>query len=137
MARRPQGAPPLLPDVAVLWKAVDVALGRDGFQHTNEFAEAGRVLEMGLERARQLREGRADWLTQTGMVVRGYQSAVDGSFQPYGVVVGQGYRKGGRLDVWLHGRDDKLTELRFIRERLRSMGEFAPSNAVEIGRAHV
>ena len=132
MARRTQGAPELLPDVAVLWKAVHVALGPDGFQHTNEFAEARRVLEMGFDRARQLREGRADWLAQTGWVVRGYQSAVDRSFQPYGVVVGPGYRRGGRLDVWLHGRDDKLTELRFIRERLRSLGEFAPSNAVVV-----
>lgn len=132
LATRPGGAPDLLPDVAVLWKAVDGALGRDGFQHTNEVSEARRVLELGFDRARQLREGRADWLTQTGLVVRGYESPVDRSFQPYGVVVGPAYRRGGRLDVWLHGRDDKLTELRFIRERLRSNGEFAPSNAVVV-----
>ncbi|MEI6341729.1 MAG: prolyl oligopeptidase family serine peptidase [Verrucomicrobiota bacterium] len=128
----PGGAPALLPDVAVLWKAVDGALRLDGFQHTNEVSEARRVLDLGLDRARQLREGRADWLVQTGLVVRGFRSAVDRSFQPYGVVVGPAYRRGGRMDVWLHGRDEQLTEMRFLRERMRSAGEFAPSNAVVV-----
>ena len=69
----PGGAPALLPDVAVLWKAVDGALRLDGFQHTNEVSEARRVLDLGFDRARQLREGRADWLVQTGLVVRGFR----------------------------------------------------------------
>ena len=30
------------------------------------------------------------------------------------------------MDVWLHGRDDQLTELKFIAERERSSGEFTP-----------
>ncbi len=120
------------PDVAVLHKAVDWALRFDEFQHTNEVVQAQRILKLGLDRAAQLREGRADWLTATGRVVRGFVSRVDGSVQPYGVVVGEGYRKGGRLDVWLHGRDDKLTELRFVQDRLRSSGEFAPADAVVV-----
>ncbi|MEY2409357.1 MAG: hypothetical protein QOF48_2027, partial [Verrucomicrobiota bacterium] len=35
-----------------------------------------------------------------------------------------------RLDVWLHGRDDKLTELKFISDRLRSPGEFSPPDTL-------
>jgi predicted esterase len=120
------------PDVAVFLKAVDWALRFDEFQHTNEVAEARRILDVGFARAASLREGRADWLTATGRVVRGFVSRVDGSVQPYGVVVGPEYRPGGRLDVWLHGRDDKLTELRFVRDRMRSDGEFAPADAVVV-----
>jgi len=120
------------PDVAVFHKAVDWALRFDEFQHTNEVAEARRILDVGFARAASLREGRADWLTATGRVVRGFVSRVDGSVQPYGVVVGPEYRPGGRLDVWLHGRDDKLTELRFVRDRMRSDGEFAPADAVVV-----
>jgi dienelactone hydrolase len=122
----------LLPDVAIFHKAVDWSLRFDEFQHTNEIAEAHRMLQLGMERAEALRAGRPDWLMRTGLVVRGYMSRVDGSIQPYGVVVGGGYRPGGRLDVWLHGRDEKLTELRFLRERMKSVGEFAPEDAVVV-----
>src|SRR5204863_6507529 len=34
-----------------------------------------------------------------------------------------------RLDFWFHGRDEKLSELRFISGALRSNGEFSPENA--------
>jgi len=33
-----------------------------------------------------------------------------------------------RLDLWFHGRNDKLSELSFLTERKRSRGEFAPEN---------
>src|SRR5439155_715586 len=64
-----------------------------------------------------------------------------GSVQPYGLVVPASFarnpekvsveRQPGehRLDIWLHGRDDHLTELKFISDRQRSYGEFAPTNA--------
>jgi dienelactone hydrolase len=122
----------LVPDVAIFYTAVNQALTFDEFQQTNDVPEARRLLAMGFDRARALGAGRPDWLTRTGLVVRGFESAVDGSVQPYGVVVGKGYRPGGRLDVWLHGRDERLTELRFLRERLRSSGEFAPDDAVVV-----
>ena len=50
------------------------------------------LLEQGLERARQLREGKAPWNTATGLVVRGYVSKIDGSVQPYGLVVPASYQ---------------------------------------------
>ena len=40
-----------------------------------------------MERASQLRDGKAPWTTATGLVVRGYVSKIDGSVQPYGLVV--------------------------------------------------
>jgi len=128
----PGGTPRLWADVAVLHKSVDWALRHDEILHTNEIADAQRTLAMAFDRAAQLRRGKADWLTQTGRVIRGFISRIDRSPQPYGVVVGPRSIPGGRLDVWLHGRDESLTELRFIRERMRSTGEFAPEDAVVV-----
>src|SRR5436190_4951787 len=124
----------LLPDVEIYHKAVDWALRYDEFYRSNEVGQARTLLKQGLERARQLREGKPAWLTATGLVVRGYVSKIDGSVQPYGLVVPASFRPGDskahRLDVWLHGRDNNLTELKFISDRQRSYGEFTPSDAL-------
>lgn len=122
----------LLPDVEILHKAVDWALRYDEFYRSNEVGLARGLLKTGLERAKQLREGKPAWLSATGLVVRGYRSRIDGSAQPYGLVVPASFAsdkiKPRRLDVWLHGRDDKLTEVKFITDRQRSYGEFAPAD---------
>ena len=103
------------------------------FYFAREVAVAKRLLEQGLERAEQLREGKAPWDAATGLVVRGYVSRIDGSIQPYGLVVPASYQPNTphrfRLDVWCHGRGEKLSELSFINDRQTSRGEFAPPNA--------
>ena len=35
-----------------------------------------------------------------------------------------------RLDLWCHGRGEKLTELSFLADRMRSPGQFTPPGAV-------
>lgn len=125
----------LWPDVAVLHKAVDWTLRYDEFHGTNQFAQARDLLRLGQERAAQLANGAAPWTRQTGLVVRGFVSRIDDSVQPYGVVVPTNWVAGGpalRLDVWLAGRDEKRTELRFLNERLRSKGDFAPADTVVV-----
>jgi len=123
----------LLPDVQVYHKAVDWALRYDEFYKTNESQVARTLLEQGQERARALREGKAPWTTATGLVVRGYRSKIDGSVQPYGLVVPDSFRPPTvhrfRLDSWFHGRGENLTELAFVNERQKSPGEFTPPNA--------
>src|SRR5205814_2271869 len=63
----------------------------------------------------------------------GYTWRIDGSVQPYGLVVRPSYQQGApvrhRLDVWCHGRGEKLTELSFIDGRQKSPGEFTPPHA--------
>ena len=80
-----------------------------------------------------MREGKAPWTTATGLIVRGYVSKIDGSVQPYGLVVPPSFQAGSahahRLDVWLHGRGETLTELDFIYNRQKSSGEFTPPDA--------
>src|SRR5262249_56937924 len=77
--------------------------------------------------------GMAPWTTARGLVVRGYVSRIDGSVQPYGLVVPDSYRPDApyrhRLDVWLHGRGEKLTELNFLTERQAAPGTFTPRAA--------
>lgn len=120
----------LLPDIEIFHKAVHWALAHDEFLRSNDVGIARTLLKHGRERAAHLAEGRAPWQTATGLVVRGFVSRIDGSVQPYGLVVPASFRpeveRRHRLDVWLHGRDNNLTDLKFLGDRLRSVGDFAP-----------
>ncbi len=122
----------LLPDAQIYEKAVSWALAYDEFYKTNEIQTARALLKQGSERVQLLREGKAPWITATGLVARGYLSRIDGSVQPYGLVVPPSYQPGTahqfRLDFWFHGRGETLSELDFINGRQRSAGEFTPAN---------
>ncbi len=123
----------LLPDAQIYHKAVDWALRHDEFYSTNEITTARDLLKRGTERVQALREGKAPWLAQTGLVVRAYQSKIDGSIQPYGLVVPPNFAPGGaplRLDFWAHGRGEKLTEMSFVDGRHKSPGQFVPPGAL-------
>ena len=123
----------LLPDVQIFHNAVRYALNYDEFYKTNQTQVARDFLKQGHERAQSLREGKAPWTTATGLIVRGYVSKIDGSVQPYGLVVPASYQAGSgrahRLDLWFHGRGETLTELDFINGRQKSPGEFTPPDA--------
>ena len=103
-------------DVEVCFKAGYWVIRLDEFREAKDVARTLKVLERGLERADQLSKNQAPWAEAVGGVVRGYVSKVDGSVQPYAVIVppGQGGDDRLRLDVVLHGRDAKLTEALFF-----------------------
>jgi dienelactone hydrolase len=106
-------------DIAVYHKAVDWALRYNEFYTPKEIAAAKDLLK----KATAPRTG-------PGPVVLAYRSTIDLSTQPYGLVIPPSYKEGDgkkyRLDFWLHGRDEKLTELKFIDQRSKSSGEFTP-----------
>lgn len=108
----------LLPDVRIFHKAVDVALRHDEFFHAKEFDLARGQLKEGHRRAALLRAGKPEWTTSPGPHPRGYVSTIDGSLQPYGFVIPDGYAadpgRKRRLDTWFHGRMEHLSELNFI-----------------------
>src|SRR2546429_5545783 len=124
----------LLPDAQIYHKAVDWALSYDEFNKSNEVQVARTLLQQGAERAKALRNGFAPWTNASGLIVRGYVSKIDGSVQPYGLVVPPSYPAPGahrfRLDFWFHGRGETLTELDFINGRQKSPGEFTPADAL-------
>jgi pimeloyl-ACP methyl ester carboxylesterase len=75
-------------------------------------------LEIGLQRCDALGKGERPWQTQPGRSLRGYVSRIDGSVQPYGVVLPAGFdpraSKPYRLEVFLHGRGP--TEVSFLQQ---------------------
>ncbi len=124
----------LLPDVMIFHKSVDWALRYDEFFEPKHLDAARQQLALGRQRVKELREGKPSWNSATGLVVRGYISKIDGSVQPYGLVISEDWKPGEttprRLDFWLRGRSEKATELGFIADRLKGKGEFAPPGAI-------
>jgi hypothetical protein len=124
----------LLPDVQIFHHAVYYALRYDEFYAESEVAVARKLLQMGRDRAGNLRKGESPWNTETGPVVRGYQSRIDGSVQPYGIIVPESFKPPTpmhfRLDLWWHGRGEKLTELNFLNGRLGDKSLFVPNGFV-------
>ncbi len=124
----------LLPDVQIFHNAIRYALTYDEiFNPRNEVPTARNLLKAGMDRAASLKQGKAPWLTKTGLVVRGYVSRIDGSVQPYGLVVPTTFQPGSphkhRLDVWCHGRGETLSELNFLNDRMKNRGAFTPTDA--------
>lgn len=134
---RPQLSPALqkrLPDILIFQKAVDWAVRYGEFHQTNQVPLAEAQLAEGWRRLDALAAKRTPWMESPGPVALGYQSRVDGSVQPYGLVLPSGYDRDParprRLDVWFHGRGEKLTELAFLAERSTRPGEFTPADAL-------
>ena len=125
---------PRLPDVLIFDKAVRYALDGNEFFTAEEVFRAKELLGIAEERAADLERGNAPWTRATGLVVRGYISKIDGSVQPYGLVVPPGFAPGGphrwRVDTWFHGRTETLSEVNFLWDRLHNPGQFTPPDAI-------
>ena len=108
-------------DVAVFEKAATWMLRFEEFPKKDYVDQLRKVLEKGMARAEQLKNGKEDWELRTGMTACGYVSAIDGSVQPYVVTLPEGVNpKEGRrwpLHVVLHGRADQMNEVNFIHRR--------------------
>ena len=110
------GARDALADVEVCLKAATWIARFDEYREPKDLPRTFKAIDLGLARAKALTSGRAPWAEATGGVARGYRSKVDGSVQPYAVIVPPGLKGEDRLrlDVVLHGRDARLTEVRFL-----------------------
>jgi predicted esterase len=119
-------------DVAVCIKAVDYALRHGEFYQARDVPKALRILQLADERLGQLAANATPWSRQSGRVVRGFRSNVDGSYQPYGLVIPADFDfdRPAPLYVWLHGRGDKQTDLHFIHDRLDQDGQIKPAGAI-------
>ncbi len=121
-----------LPDVEIYDKAVRYALQYNEFFNEREIAAADKLLARAAELAGQLAQGESltprDSTRAQSVRVHAYVSKIDGSLQPYRLVVPSGYDPADprprRLDFWCHGRGETLSELNFIDQA--SPGEFTP-----------
>jgi len=105
---------PLYPDIAIYQKAGDFILA-----HPEEFVKASfvkdtlDVLDKGIARAKELAVGSPSWTKSKGRLVRAYRSTVDGSLQPYGLIIPETYAgQPIRLDIWMHGTNRALKRSR-------------------------
>jgi len=124
----------LLPDVMIFERAVRCALDYNEFFDVKDFDKADDLLKQGIIRANLLLAGDPRWITQKGVVVRGYISRIDQTVQPYGLVIPPTYAIDHsvptRCDIWFHGRGEKLSEVNFLWDRMRNPGEFTPNHTI-------
>ncbi|MFO0902917.1 MAG: alpha/beta hydrolase-fold protein [Pirellulales bacterium] len=125
---------PLSADVEVYVKALELALEFHEFYGPKDVDKAKFAIAEARRRLAALPTSQAPTPDAKGLTVRGYRSRVDGSAQPYGVVLPPGLdaNRPAPLYVWLHGRGDKQTDLHFLHERHHSVGQIAPANAIVI-----
>ncbi|MEP7366668.1 MAG: prolyl oligopeptidase family serine peptidase [Acidobacteriota bacterium] len=125
---------PLVPDVRIFHDAVRYALTYGEFLKPDEILKARELLVQGEQRADALAGGNAPWTRQTGLIVRGYESKIDGSVQPYGLVIPENWSPKvphkWRLDAWFHGRSEVLTEVNFLWDRQRQPERFTPADTI-------
>lgn len=104
-------------DGEIFAKGADWALSYEPLQEADR-ALVRKALDRGRARADLLEAGKRPWDAKKGRLVAGFRSAIDGSIQPFGLVVPAGYDPARplRLDVVLHGsmRPVGLSELRFM-----------------------
>jgi len=116
--KRPDGESSAWADAVIFPKGLLWALRYD-----REFTSADvRLLKKASRRAAErlaaLSQRSPKWISRRGKIALGYVSNVDGSVQPYGVIVPKNYdpQKPIRLDVVLHGsrRPVGMSELKFM-----------------------
>jgi hypothetical protein len=78
-----------LPDVQIYYNAVRYPLV---YHETIDPADARKALADGMMRAKSLHEEKTPWTSESGP--RGYASQIDGSIQPYRIVLPANYSAG-------------------------------------------
>ena len=106
-------------DVEIYLKAAEWIVRHGEYFTKDSGKQTLLALDAGLARAKAVAAGKAPWLELRGKpMIRGYYSTIDRSVQPFKVTLPVGYTaenaKTHRLDVVLHGRDQTLTEVKFI-----------------------
>lgn len=108
----------LLADVEVYAKAAEWILRHNEFYKPQYVKDTYQILETGKQRAAQLQAGKPEWTKQTGTVIFGYYSEIDGSVQPYALTFPADFFEKPRyrwpLHVELHGRGGKRNEVFFL-----------------------
>ncbi|QDV48599.1 prolyl oligopeptidase family serine peptidase [Gimesia fumaroli] len=108
----------LLADVEVYAKAAEWILRHNEFYKPQYVKDTFQILETGQKRAQQLQVGKPEWTQQTGTVIFGYYSKIDGSVQPYALTFPADFKEKSShrwpLHVELHGRGGKRNEVFFI-----------------------
>ena len=129
----------LAPEVLVFPRAVEMAIEFQQFHKPGEVDNAMKLLELAESRL-EIVSKAGKWADVVGigsgtkqqLIVGGYQSKIDGSYQPYSVVIPSGFAKGDsrprRLDLWFHGRGETLSEVNFLNKQQSDAGQYTPAD---------
>ncbi|WP_395753208.1 alpha/beta fold hydrolase [Prosthecobacter sp.] len=102
-------------DIGIFSAGVERALSYDTAFSPADIRLIERAVKRDAERSTSTSLG---WTSKKGKVIRGFISAIDGSVQPYGLIIPKSYNAGKpmRLDVVLHGSSKPvgMSELKFI-----------------------
>ena len=107
-------------DVEVFAKGVEWCLRHGEFYANSKkpdvpsawFKYSETAIEIGSQRAADLKAGQRPWAVEVGSTIRGYVSRVDGSTQPYALSLPEGFNEaksgihiaGGTFDAFLPSR---------------------------------
>lgn len=118
-------------EVAVFPKAVEYALDVGEWWEPAHLERATWALDEAGRRLDALRDGGPAWRSGEHVALA-HRSRLDGSLQPYGIVVPPGLDRSRPVPVWiwLHGRGERDTDLHFLWSKSRTSGEFFPEDAV-------
>lgn len=118
LRKNPAVKPDHWADAHVFLKGIVWAIDFGPIKNAKDHQLLRSALRRAHERIDSLEAGRPAWVEKKGRTIRGFISEVDGSTQPYGLIVPSGYDpdKPIRLDVVLHGsmRSTGISELKFI-----------------------
>jgi Prolyl oligopeptidase family len=127
-------------DVTVICRGVRLAIEGQQFYKELEIDQARKLLKLALDRAKELashsNEGayQPSWSRQAGRIIAGHQSQLDDSVQPFSVTIPESVaadvEKPRRLDIWLHGRDENVSEVTFLYRRLTQDSPYMPEDTI-------
>ena len=127
----------LASEVLVFPRAVELALEFNQFYREKDLQSASSLLDEATQRILRISNG-AEWAEVVGIdkkqgtrtIIGGYQSSLDDSFQPYGLVLPSDYNVSStdarRLDLWFHGRGEKSAEIQFLNQQSNGNGQYTP-----------
>ncbi|MCA9140641.1 MAG: hypothetical protein KDB00_27905 [Planctomycetales bacterium] len=127
----------LAPEILVFPRAVEMAMELNQFYKPREYESAVSLLDEAMRRI-EVAEVTPVWSNVVGigdgaeqkLIIGGYRSRIDSSYQPYALVVPPGYTHGDsrprRLDIWFHGRGETLSEVNFLDKGRSSAGQYTP-----------
>ena len=118
----------LIPDIEIFSRGVRTVYENKEFFSDKDIEAAFQLLEEGRKRILAIND--PFWTRQSGLVVRGHRSDLDHTVQPYGLVIPENYSGNSRLDIWLHGRGERTSEVGFLHQRMNQLGQYAPPNTI-------
>ncbi|MCC9603210.1 prolyl oligopeptidase family serine peptidase [Stieleria sp. JC731] len=126
-------------EILVFPRAVELAIVLNQFYKESELDNADKLLDEAAARIERAKS-KADWSHVVGfgsgenqqLIIGGYTSKIDDSYQPYALVVPSGFtandRRPRRLDLWFHGRGEKLSEVNFLWTGQNNAGQYTPDD---------